>query len=300
MTQRIMAVVVTYNRLKLLKRAVEYIHRQTLPVADLIVVNNGSTDGTAEWLNAQTGITVVHQDNVGGSGGFYTGIKTAYEKGADWIWCMDDDVWPTDNCLETLYGYASRDEKIGIVCPKRLLGGVNIVVGETRSFNLTNPLRPTHQFLSLDEVGDKEIVKIEGMAFEGPLIKRAVVDKIGLPNKGLFIFYDDSDYSYRSVLAGFDVCLLTKAILNKEQFPPKKKDKSTAASEWKTYYFVRNMSYFNRAYGETFASRWFGGIRFFLHEMWNVFYENKQEKLLILGKIIRSFIDGKRKRLGKM
>ena len=190
--------------------------------------------------------------------------------------------------------------KLGLCAPEDYLGGVKIVPGETWSFNLTNPLRPTHKFLSQDEVGDKEFVKIEGMAFEGPLIKRAVVDKIGLPNKELFIFYDDSDYSYRSVLAGFDVCLLTKAILNKEQFPPKKKDKSTAASEWKTYYFVRNMSYFNRAYGRTFASRWFGGIRFFLHEMWNVFYENKQEKLLILGKIIRSFIDGKRKRLGKM
>lgn len=300
MTQRIMAVVVTYNRLNLLKRAVEYIYRQTLPVADLIVVNNGSTDGTAQWLDAQTGLTVVHQENVGGSGGFYTGIKTAQEKGADYIWCMDDDVWPTDNCLETLYEYASRDEKIGIVCPRRLLGGGKIVAGETKFFNLTNPLRPTHKFLSPDEVGDKDFVKIEGMAFEGPLIKRAVVEKIGLPNKDLFIFYDDSDYSFRAVLAGFDVCLLTKAILNKEKFPPKKKDKNNAASEWKLYYFVRNMSYFNRAYGRTFASRWFGGIRFFLHEMWNVFYENKQEKLLTLGKIIRAFIDGKRKRLGKM
>lgn len=295
-----MAVVVTYNRLNLLKRAVEYICWQTLSVADIIVVNNGSTDGTAEWLDAQTGLTVVHQENVGGSGGFYTGIKTAYENGADWIWCMDDDVWPTDNCLETLYGYARRNEKIGIVCPRRLLGGGKIVSGETKSFNLSNPLRPTHKFLSPDEVGDKEFVKIEGMAFEGPLIKRAVVERIGLPNKELFIFYDDSDYSYRAVLAGFDVCLLPKAILNKEQFPPKKKEKSTSASEWKTYYFIRNMSYFNRAYGQTFASRWLGGIRFFLHEMWNVFYKNKQEKLLTLNRIIRAFIDGKRKRLGKM
>ncbi len=300
MTQRIIAVVVTYNRLNLLKRAVEHIRRQTLPVEEIIVVNNDSNDGTTEWLNAQTGITVVHQENVGGSGGFYTGIKNAYENGADWIWCMDDDVWPTDNCLETLYGYASREDKMGIACPRRLFGGGKIVSGETRTFNLTNPLRPTHNFLSSKEVGDKDIVKIEGMAFEGPLIKRAVVEKIGFPNKDLFIFYDDSDYSYRAVLAGFDVCLLPKAILNKEEFPSKKKDKKAIANDWKLHYFVRNMSYFNRTYGQTFASRYFGGIRFFLHEMWNVFYEKKQEKLLTSCKIIRAFFDGKRKRLGKM
>ena len=83
MKQNIYAVVVTYNRLSLLKRAINYLQSQTLPLCGIVVVNNGSTDGTREWLDQQQGLTIVHQNNVGGSGGFYTGMKTAYELGAD-------------------------------------------------------------------------------------------------------------------------------------------------------------------------------------------------------------------------
>lgn len=97
---KIIAVVVTYNRLELLKRSMDCL-RQNKPLSAIIVVNNGSTDGTREWLDKQDDLTVIHQSNVGGSGGFYTGIEAAYAKNADWIWCMDDDVFPRADCLET-------------------------------------------------------------------------------------------------------------------------------------------------------------------------------------------------------
>ena len=98
---KITAVVVTFNRLELLKQGIECLRKQQ-KLTGIIVVNNGSTDGTREWLNAQPGLLVVHQDNVGGSGGFYTGIERAYSEGADWIWCMDDDVFPRPDCLDRL------------------------------------------------------------------------------------------------------------------------------------------------------------------------------------------------------
>ena len=98
---KIIAVVVTFNRRELLKRNIECLRRNK-PVSSILVVNNGSTDGTKEWLDEQQDLSVIHQANVGGSGGFYTGIEHAYQSGADWIWCMDDDVFPRENCLEKL------------------------------------------------------------------------------------------------------------------------------------------------------------------------------------------------------
>ena len=82
----IIAVVVTYNRIELLKRTVRCL-QQNKPGSSIVVVNNGSTDATAEWLKTQSGLTVINQANVGGSGGFYTGMQYAYQAGADWIWC---------------------------------------------------------------------------------------------------------------------------------------------------------------------------------------------------------------------
>ena len=97
----VVAVVVTYNRRELLKRNLSCL-RANRPVQSIVVVNNGSTDGTTEWLKEQKDLIVIHQENVGGSGGFYRGIQHAFQLGADWIWCMDDDVFPRADCMDRL------------------------------------------------------------------------------------------------------------------------------------------------------------------------------------------------------
>ena len=50
---KIIAVVVTYNRLELLKRNLDCLKRQETPLAAIVVVDNGATDGTHEWLDTQ-------------------------------------------------------------------------------------------------------------------------------------------------------------------------------------------------------------------------------------------------------
>ena len=157
---KIIAVVVTYNRLELLKRSMDCL-RQNKPLSAIIVVNNGSTDGTKEWLDKQDDLTVIHQSNVGGSGGFYTGIEAAYAQNADWIWCMDDDVFPRADCLENLLPYTG-DKAVGILAPRRLLEG-KVFTNDFCSYNLTQPFRSMYQ--------DK-------------LAKREVTAPVVLPSKG--------------------------------------------------------------------------------------------------------------------
>ncbi len=95
----IAAVVVTYNRLALLQECVAALRAQTRPLNEIIVVNNGSSDGSTEWLASQPDLTVVNQANSGSAGGQYTGIKMAFAKGHEWLWCMDDDTIPTSSAL---------------------------------------------------------------------------------------------------------------------------------------------------------------------------------------------------------
>lgn len=298
----ITAVVVTYNRKELLIRCIEHLRRQTMKLDSIIVVNNGSTDGTKEWLDNQTGLDVIHQENVGGSGGFYRGIEHAYEKGYDWMWCMDDDVYPEPDCLELLL--KQDDENIGILCPIRRQGG-KVFFSEIKKFNLTNPFKSLHvNELTLEDVKDQEAISIEGMAFEGPLIKREVVEQIGLPNKELFLLYDDSDYSYRAVLAGYQMKLVTKAVLNKEKFfADDDRVTQVQKGKWKLYYHIRNTVYFNKKYGKNIWVRNLRSIGVMLQYQGYVLKNlpfNEKYQTSDLLEFYRAYQDGVNGNLGKM
>ena len=249
---KITAVVVTYNRKELLKKVI--LSLKEIPMlTSIVVVNNGSTDGTEQWLAEQTGIETITQANVGGSGGFYTGIKYAYEQGADWIWCMDDDVFPEPDCLSELLKVANKEES-GILCPRRIQAG-EVFVNECQKIDTTHTFSSMHQKRLTPEVN--EPLDIEGMVFEGPLIRRKVVESIGYPNKDLFIFYDDTDYSLRAVKAGFRVVYVPDAIMQKEKFFSNDTwAEKQQKKKWKRRYQVRNSAYFNHHYGTTFGVRY--------------------------------------------
>lgn len=250
---KITAVVVTYNRLTLLRRVIESLRRQPR-LMEIIVVDNGATDGTREWLDQQSALHVIHQDNVGGSGGFHTGIRAAYDGGADWIWCMDDDVFPREGCLEALLACAEQSSA-GILSPRRLMEG-RVFTHEFQRFNFSNPFASMHGKKLAGRPVD-EPVGIVGCDFEGPFIARAVVEAIGLPNRDLFIFCDDTDYCLRAHLADFRLLYVPGALMDKHRFFSD--DSWTSRNQkkkWKRYYQVRNEAYLNHHYGCNWGVRY--------------------------------------------
>ena len=115
------AVIVTYNRKELLSQNIEMLLKQTMTVDSIIIVDNCSSDGTYEYLKncgwtTEPFLYLKTETNIGGAGGFYTGVKAAYEAGADWIVLMDDDGRMADeHTMEILYRAARKlyDENRG-------------------------------------------------------------------------------------------------------------------------------------------------------------------------------------------
>lgn len=255
----IIAVVVTFNRLPLLQRNLECL-RANRGVSHIVVVNNGSTDGTADYLATLPAahFTIITQANVGGAGGFHRGMSEAMQQAAEWIWCMDDDVFPRPDCLEHLLPYTA-DARYGILAPRRLMNG-RIYTNDFTAYNLTNPFASLHKG-KLASCPPTEPTEIAGTAFEGPLIRREVVEKIGLPNRELFIFCDDTDYCLRAHLAGFGLLYVPDALMDKELFFA---DDTWAEREqkkkWKRFYQIRNSTYLNHRYGRNFGVRYLRGL----------------------------------------
>ncbi len=296
----IIAVVVTHNRLELLKRNIRCL-RQNKPLSSIIVVDNGCTDGTSAWLDRQDSLTVVHQANTGGAGGFHTGMQRAFLLGADWVWCMDDDVFPRPDCLERLLAEAGRKDA-GILSPRRLVEG-KVFTNDFREYNLTNPFASMYAG-KLSRQAVNAPVEVKGTAFEGPLIRREVIAKAGLPNKELFIFCDDTDYCLRAVQAGFRIYHVPSALMDKEKFF---RDDSWSGrnrkKKWKRFYQVRNSTYLNHRYGRNTAVRYLRSFIGVAGYMLTAFFTCPFTDAWQWGDIARlwkAYLDGLHERLGIM
>lgn len=224
---KIYAFIVTFNRFELLKRVVECLRNQTYKIDKILVVNNASTDGTSEWLAIQPDLFVINQENLGGAGGFHTGVKYCYEDGADWIWMMDDDVFPEKDCLENLLKYT----KISPCINMNRYYSDGVVVPCPYWYYQKN----YKDNLFYDEATDNQYVKEpDGVCFEGLLIKKDIVSQIGFPDKDFFVAGDDTTYGYRAV----KIC--TPILVKSAKAVRQAKSTEKSLRPLTTYYTIRN------------------------------------------------------------
>ena len=243
--QTVATVVVTYNRLSMLKDCIMALEAQTWKIDDIVVINNGSTDGTQEWLATRPDLIVINQTNVGGAGGFYTGLEEAYNRGYDWIWIMDDDVVAHKDCLKELLAVNKP-----IAIPLRISKQASFKDLPAIKYDLKNPFINNPRVVINDELGINsfeelpEELLVEDLSFEGPLFSRKVVEKVGLPEKKLFIYHDDTEYGLRcNRIFNFPIVLVKNAALHRQV-----EDKDEV--NWKSYYKFRNKSFIHIKYGD--------------------------------------------------
>ncbi|WP_028653315.1 glycosyltransferase family 2 protein [Nocardioides halotolerans] len=254
--ETVAVVVVTYNRAALLTRMLAGLAALDRAPDAVIVVDNASTDHTATVLD---GARLEHrgmplqvirpEENLGGAGGFHLGVEAAYEQGFDRIWLLDDDVVPAPDCLSVLLAVDDDLADCLMVVREDLRG--RLVEKAALKFDLRNPLRikPKTAMVETTFVTREAmpaLVELENVPFEGFMVRRRVVEAIGLPDPGFFIFYDDVDYALRARRAGFRIYAVRDAVLVRQlEF-----DQQHDLGGWKGYYMYRNLFTVHLRYGE--------------------------------------------------
>lgn len=224
---KVIAVVVTYNRQLLLTQCVDALRNQTRKIDKILVVNNGSTDNTESWLRSQPDLEFITQDNVGGAGGFFTGIKTAFEKSYTWIWLMDDDGYPKEDALEMLL--EGNDDEM-------CLRNCSVIDKEDKKSFVWK----TGNYSNLDEV-ENSVINNVAHPFNGTLLHRKIVERVGFPKANLFLWGDETEYFYR-IIRKNKIPYYTKA--NSIHYHPPSaysyKNDWNLATNWKMYFYIRN------------------------------------------------------------
>ena len=196
---KIAAVIVTNNRLELLKEAIASVKNQLYSPELIIVVDNRSTDGTGAWLDCQLDIQVIHQENSGGSGGFYTGIKWAVHAGADWVWVMDDDtICQLDTLEKLVQKLASIERKVGFIGSK-----CNWKDGSPHLMNVPAIKPRFNRGIPFNQYDNSHLLLIETCSFVSLLINAAAIKAVGLPYQNFFIWGDDQEYTRRITKKGY-------------------------------------------------------------------------------------------------
>lgn len=192
------AVVVTFNRRHLVAECLDALLAQTVAVDTIVVVDNGSTDGTADFLRdsghlSRPGVRLERLTvNGGGAGGFARGVTVGRETHCDWLWLMDDDAAPEPAALATLlHSSAATDPRCVCLCPAVQSPDGEIQVTHRGHFrHRPRPLRSA-------AYASGEPVVLGFTSFVGPLIRADVARHIEPPLARFFIWCEDYEYSIR-------------------------------------------------------------------------------------------------------
>lgn len=231
------------------------IANQTFKPHTVFIIDNASTDGTQQSVEdsgyCNTTVSGIHfkyirlKTNQGGAGGFYAGMKKAYESEEEFeaIWVMDDDGLPDKHCLENLVAYLGQFDYI---CP--------LVLSSENNQELAFSYKDSFLKEAMLQDGDT-LIHGFGCPMNGILFSRKLVKTIGYPIPELFIWGDEINYTLRAHKAGFTDITVVNAV----HFHPKNRMSSektlfnqtviTVKDYWRGYCFFRNQVYNDRQFG---------------------------------------------------
>lgn len=247
---RLVAVVVTHNRLEQLRTTVLALLAD-LPdrLHALVVVDNASTDETSGWLESlkDPRLYVLHLGrNIGGAGGFAAGLDEARRRfDPDWFVVMDDDARPRPDALRIFHSSDLRgwDAIAGAAYdPDGKICDINRPTFDPfstwRKFLRTLCTGREGFHLGAEMYARKSALQVDGASFVGLFLSRKAIALGGLPEQDLFIYCDDALQTLRLSRAGGKIAFLPT--IEFEHDTCTNTDVQNASPLWKVYYRHRN------------------------------------------------------------
>jgi GT2 family glycosyltransferase len=204
------AVVVTYNALPWLEQCLESVRGE-----ETIVVDNGSTDGTVDFVRERfPEARVVEQGNVGLAAGWNAGIAVASGR---WFLILNADAWLTEGSLERLVAFGDSRPDAAVVGPRllntdgslqRSVRAVPTLWRLATEYFFLRKLAPRSRLLNAFYAGGfahDEVREAEVLMGSCLLVRREAVEQVGPADESFFLFSEETDWCQRFRDAGWRV-----------------------------------------------------------------------------------------------
>lgn len=292
MDKKIGIVICNYNKKQFVLSCIRSVLDSGMNDFDVYVVDNASTDGSADAIEEAYGDRVIlirNKENLGGSGGFNTGLSAARQQGYPYYMCVDNDIVMDEHNIENLYHFLESHHEVGIVgskiCrmqyPERLQE-----LGAALDFE-----KCTHAPFYKDHLDNDEIPEVQYCDYVPAcslMVRSEVLDRIGLLPQENFIYWDDMEWCYKAKLAGYQVAAYRQAkVLH---------DMGTNSGEtyFSTYYFWRNRIRFFMRYTpeEKREAAMETLLENFFQTMYGCYYKGKKNQISIMMHALDDAVHG--------
>jgi GT2 family glycosyltransferase len=295
------SVTTAFNAAEVLPRQMDALLRQTRPLQEIVVIDNGSTDTTCKLLAERyPKVTVLPMPtNLGAAGAWCAALEyAALQKKHDWVWAFDDDSVPDDGALEGLLNAAEADGSTD-----GNMGMVTVLPVHQESGACYPPLLWREGFHKPPAEMLQQPVWFADLAIaSGLMVRRELVEKIGLPRADFFMDFFDFEYCLRARSQGYKIAVvsgvkLAHSVGNARHVRlPGYSALWPDHAPWREYYIIRNMAYLAWWLYPSGVTKRFILRHTARHACGSLLFGSN--KFACVKKMAQGFWDGRRARLG--
>lgn len=229
---RVSIIIVNWNGRDLLAECINSVQHQSYGDFELILVDNDSSDGSAEFVaKTYADVKVVRlSENRGFTGGNIAGLKLAH---GEFVVLLNNDAVMTENWLQAMVAVMDHDIQIGTCSSKIIIYGTNVIDSVGNLFTTAGSGVKIGETMDADAY----VTRMEtwGACAAAVMYRRKMLDEVGFLDDDLFLNYEDTDLDFRALLAGWKSMFVPEAVVYH-------KVSSTIGSfsDTAVYYFARN------------------------------------------------------------
>ncbi|OGP91537.1 MAG: hypothetical protein A2157_08765 [Deltaproteobacteria bacterium RBG_16_47_11] len=208
----ISVIILNWNGKEYLYPCIQSVKEQSYPNMEIIVVDNASTDSSVEYIHHlfHDLHLMINHENLGYGGGNNRGIQEAKGK---YILILNNDAEIEKDCVEWLWKCMESDKRIGMTTPKILIydqkdtmDAAGLVIYPDGLSIGRGHLEPQAKYSEREEVFCGS-----GCA---SLLRREMLDEIGLFDEDFFAYAEDTDLGWRARLAGWKAYYVPEAVVH--------------------------------------------------------------------------------------